>query len=83
MVAEKKIFGIVNGKFKPTVLMLILIVIFYRWQSCEKAVIEDTEDYLWKCSYYDFKRNSLVNKLNNIGVEFKLAFVRLKIVYEV
>lgn len=83
MVTEKKIFGIVNEKFKPTVLMLTLIVIFYRWQSCEKEVIEDTEDYLWKCPYYDFKRNSLVNKLNNIGVEFKLAFVRLKIVYEV
>lgn len=83
MVAEKKIFGIVNEKFKTTVLMLTLIVIFYRWQSCEKAVIEDTEDYLWKCPYYDFKRNSLVNKLNNIGVEFKLAIVRLKIVYEV
>lgn len=43
-------------------------------QQCGKCgyYIEDTKHYFMKCPYYNFERNILINKLNDIGVDFEL-----------
>lgn len=43
-------------------------------QLCGKCgyYIEDTKHYFMKCPYYNFERNILVNKFDNICVDFEL-----------
>lgn len=86
-VAGKKIFYIVNLEIMLAILKNPLKKSFFSDEQlhvCEKCgyCIEDTEHYFMKCPYYNFERNTLVNKLNNIGVEFELeTLLRGKIKY--